>query len=157
MSLKALQIIRNRIQHMHDRIAKSKGCFYRQRRWKFLIMVATVTLYLNATVVFAYHAYLTISRYMKYEFQQSSITTQNQSLFMPIVLVKLDTYRNNNSEVIKPPIEMKFDASLDNERLSSWFFEEHHNINQHYISANVINEKFLGENFTLENAKFIVF
>lgn len=144
---------------MHDRIAKHMGYFYRRRRGKFLIVVIfTAVCFSVAAASFTYHAYLTISRYMKHEILQSSITTQNDSLFMPVVGLQLLTMRNSKSVLVKPPIEMKFDTSLDNQKLPLWAFSEYHIIYQHLVTANQIkNTAFLQENFTLENAKFTVF
>lgn len=158
VSVQALEIIANRIQEMYDRITKNMGNFYRQRRRKSAIMVVFGAIYfLVATAGFAFQAYLTISRYMKHEFQQSSITMQNQSLFMPVITLELYTNKNNKTEIMKQPVEMKFDVTLENEKLPKWAFKEHHKINQHILTANTINKVFMSENFTFENAKSTVF
>lgn len=134
------------------------GYFNRRWLWTFRVLVVFATFCFSiATAVFTYHAYLTISRYMKHEILQSSITIQNQSLFMPVVSLQLDTYRNNDATITKPPIEMKFDVSVDNVGLPLWAFYEWHSINLHFVTANAINTAVLQENFTLEDAKSTVF
>lgn len=157
-SLQMLQIVANQTQQMYDRVVKSMEHLSDRQRRKSRILFAFVALCcLIATVAFGCHAFLTIDRYLEDEIQKSSFAIQNQNLFMPVVLLKLGTLRNSNSDVMKSPITINFQASLDKEKLPRWAFVEWHAATQHYLMANVINSKILKEeNFTLEKAKSTV-
>lgn len=145
---------------MHDRITKRFGSLHRQWRWIFLTLVAiTGTCFLVTAAAFSYHVYKTISRYTKHEILQSSITKQNQTLYMPVVSLTLNTIRNTESKGLELSmnLKMKFEASLDNKRLPEWAFIELPDLDQQYITANAINKDVLNVNFTLEDAKHTVF
>lgn len=154
VSLQTLQILTDRIQSMHDRIMKSAaGSFRNRRRGRILILILLMaSCFLIAFVGFSYHVYETVDRFSQNEILQSSLLIKNQSLALPIILLQLDSHRRDK----KTHVEMKFEAFLDNEELPKWAFREGHYFNQHLFHANVVNMDLIGDNFTMEDAKFAV-
>ena len=147
VSLQAFKLIADHIQHMYDRIARRKGIYYRRQRWKIILMVFAAICFLIAVAAFSYQTYLSIDHYMDHEIQQTSTTTLNRSLSMPIVTLQVDTYRNTAQKSIKPPITMNFDASLDGERLSMWAFKEFHIIQPTSYYSKRTKYRFLARKF----------
>lgn len=159
VSLQVLQHIMKRLRHMWNRVFKTDEAATSRQRRKFVTPVLTCACFVIATVLFALQTSQTVSRYMRHDIQQASITVQNRSLLMPTVLLKLESLRNDPKRDRTLAVEMTFDVSFDNAKVPDWAFVETHKSYEHSVRANVINYDLSRNNLSfgadMENTVFV--
>lgn len=82
---------------------------------KLLIGVSTI-----AFALFIYHSYTIIARHLDHDILEVHKVIKNQSLTMPIVEMRLDSYRHPKSS--RPFNEMTFKASLNQQPVPGWAY-----------------------------------
>lgn len=138
---------------LHFKNLINQGVLWLKEYRELQICLLTGICLLVATTTFSYYVNEKVHRFSRHEIEQSSSSKKSQALPLPVVLLQIHTLRNSKN----PPVEMRFQALLDNENLPKWSLIEFHETTEHYILANTIDNAAIGPNFTLEEAKSAVF